>query len=77
MSVPSLINGSAGKPKLVTAGKRCECRSCGGEFSKGDHCVIVPNPRTMGSDKRFCRECFLLVLEKTRRDVAVLERLFD
>jgi hypothetical protein len=77
MNIPSLINGSAGKPKLATAGKKCECRACGSEFVKGDRCAIIPNPRSMGSDKRFCRTCFALILAKTRRDVTVLDHLFD
>ncbi len=76
MNVPSLINGSAGKPKLATVGKKCECRTCAATFAKGDRCAVIPNPRSMQSDKRLCESCFRLVLQKTRTDLAKLDDLF-
>ena len=77
MSVPSLINGSAGKPKLAIVGRKCECRACAATFAKGDRCAIFPNPRSMQSDKRLCRLCFGLVLQKTQSDLSKLAALFE
>ena len=45
-SIPSLINGSAGVPKVATAGKECLCRGCGASISKGEKCFDIPNPRS-------------------------------
>jgi hypothetical protein len=75
-SVPSLINGSTGKPELASCGKSCPCRGCEIDLPKGARCFDVPNPRTkFASSRRFCPACFQLILEKTRRDIDVLARL--
>jgi hypothetical protein len=74
--IPSLINGSAGRPTTATAGKRCECSGCDAAIIKGDKCFDIPNPRTAFSNpRRFCPACFKMVLAKTREDVAKFEAM--
>ena len=74
--IPSLINGSAGRPAVATAGKKCECTGCDAAIVKGEKCFDVPNPRTAFSNsRRFCRACFKIVLAKTRADIAKLEAM--
>jgi hypothetical protein len=73
--IPSLINGSAGVPKVAIAGKECPCRGCGSSISKGEKCFDIPNPRTAFSNsRRFCRLCFNGVLAKTKVDIAAFEQ---
>lgn len=74
-NIPSLINGSAGVPKVAIAGKECPCRGCGASIGKGEKCFDIPNPRTAFSNsRRFCRVCFDGVLAKTKADVAEFEQ---
>ena len=74
--IPSLINGSAGRPVVATAGKKCECAGCDAAIVKGEKCFDIPNPRTAFSNsRRFCQACFKLVLAKTMADVAKLEAM--
>jgi hypothetical protein len=73
--IPSLINGSAGRPTLKTAGKKCDCVGCGGGIIKGEKCFDIPNPRTSFSNpRRFCVECFRQVLAKTKADLVEFEQ---
>lgn len=75
-SIPSLINGSAGRPEATVAGKGCPCRGCKSTIAKGEKCFDIPNPRTaFGNSKRFCHSCFRRVLEKTQADLGVLRSL--
>jgi hypothetical protein len=74
--IPSLINGSAGNPKVSVAGKKCDCDGCDGEIVKGEKCFDIPNPRTaFSNDRRFCQACFKIVITKTKADIAKLETL--
>lgn len=74
--IPSLINGSAGKPTLETAGKKGSCSGCDAEIVKGESCFDIPNPRTAFSNtKRYCVECFGIALDKTKADIAELETI--
>jgi hypothetical protein len=75
VNTPSLINGSTGRPGQVTAGKRHPCRGCGSDILKGETCFNIPNPRTaFGNPRRYCAACFRRILEKTKADIATLER---
>jgi hypothetical protein len=72
--IPSLINGSAGRPTLATAGKQCKCKGCGAEIVKGEKCFDIPNPReSFANSRRFCQVCFKVVLTKTKDDLAEFE----
>jgi len=74
--IPSLINGSAGRPSAETAGKKCPCKGCGGSIVMGEKCYDIPNPRASFSNpRRFCAACFKKVLMKTQADVTELESL--
>jgi len=74
-NIPSLINGSAGVPKVAIAGKECPCRGCGSSISKGEKCFDIPNPRTAFSNsRRFCTACFNDVLAKTKTHIAEFEQ---
>lgn len=73
---PSLIGSSLGRPKMVAAGKRTPCSRCGADIAMGDKCFDVPRPdKPFNSSRRFCTECFSLVLEQTKTDLALLETL--
>jgi hypothetical protein len=72
--IPSLINGSAGRPAAAIAGKKCDCVGCDAAIVKGEKCFDIPNPRkAFSNSRRFCHACFKKVLAKTRTDVAELE----
>ena len=72
--IPSLINGSAGVPKGVAAGRECKCKGCDVAISKGEKCYDIPNPsKSFGNSRRFCPTCFRAVLEKSKADIATLE----
>jgi hypothetical protein len=72
--IPSLINGSAGRPVATTAGKKCDCVACDAAIVKGEKCFDIPNPRTAFSNsRRYCSACFKLVLAKTLADVSKFE----
>ena len=74
--IPSLINGSAGRPKKVVAGKKSMCRGCKSDIIKDEKCFDVPNPRSsFASSKRFCIVCFKRILEKTKEDTMSFELL--
>jgi hypothetical protein len=74
--IPSLINGSAGRPTTETAGKKCNCTGCNAILTKGDKCFLIPNPRkAFSTPRRLCPACFKLVLAKTKTDIAELEAL--
>ena len=69
---PSLIGSGAGSSKIVMALKKRTCKRCKNEISSGTKCVEVGVPGTFGS-KTYCKECYILVLEKTRTDLERLE----
>ena len=72
--IPSLINGSAGRPGLALAGKKSTCKGCGREILKGEKCVDIPNPRAaFASSKRFCCNCFKEIIAKTKQELATFE----
>lgn len=73
---PSLIGSSLGRPSKVTCGRSTPCSRCGQDIAKGQECYDVPQPlEPHSSTRRFCQACFRDVLERTKRDVAELERL--
>lgn len=73
--IPSLINGSAGSPKLEIVGKKSDCKGCGGGIAKGEKCFDIPNPRkAFSSSRRFCLSCFKHVLEKTAQHLDDLSK---
>lgn len=75
-SIPSLINGSAGRPRLATAGKKCECKGCHASISKSEKCFDIPNPSTAyANTRRFCPACFKEVIAKTKLDIAKFEAM--
>jgi hypothetical protein len=75
-SIPSLINGAAGKPVLAEAGKKCTCKGCGSVITMGEKCFDIPNPHTAHSNsRRFCASCFAAVIKRTKADIEKLETL--
>jgi len=60
---------------MVVAKKKCPCRGCNQDILSGEKCFDVPNPRSaFSSSRRFCCECFKIVIIKTKQDVANLEK---
>lgn len=75
-SIPSLINGSAGRPAVAIAGKKSECKGCHVSISKGEKCFDIPNPSTAyGNPRRFCPSCFNEIILKTKADIIKLETM--
>lgn len=73
---PSLIGSSLGKPAKATSGKKCECSRCHADIVKGEECYDVPQPlKPFSVKRRFCRGCFVNVLEQTKRDLAEIGNL--
>lgn len=74
--IPSLVNGSTGRPTAAIAGKRCGCAGCSAPIIKGEKCFDIPNPRSAFSNsRRFCSSCFTMILTKTRADIVKLETM--
>lgn len=73
---PSLIGGSNGKPKLVTAQRKSSCYRCHGEIASGVVCFDIPKLGAgFATSKRMCRECFEMMLQKTADDLEELRKL--
>ena len=75
---PSLITGSSGTPKKVTAKKKRECgrREC--TIKSGEICFEVPQVSDVYPNKKtFCRPCFKEMLEKTRKDLDHLDSMLE
>ena len=73
---PSLIGGSLGKPQAAIAGRESPCSRCKKGIPMKVKCVDVPQLRKrFASTRRFCIDCFLLVLEQTRHDLEGLSDL--
>lgn len=72
--IPSLINGSAGRPKKALAGRKSPCKACGKDILKDESCYDIPNPtKSFNPSRRFCKSCFKQILQKTKDDVVALE----
>lgn len=69
---PSLIGSGAGSSKIVTAKKKRTCKRCKGSISGGTKCLEVGIPGSFGS-KTYCKDCYLLILQKSKTDLARLE----
>lgn len=73
---PSLIGASNGRPRIITVKKRSKCVRCGSGISAGAECVGIPK---LGGGftrlKRYCKTCYLNILEQTRTDLDKLENL--
>lgn len=71
---PSLIGGSLGRPKHAVAKKLCRCSRCKEEIRQHQRCYDVPQiGKSFSSTRRFCVDCFALVLAQTRQDLQELE----
>lgn len=68
---PSLIGSGAGSSKIVTALKKRTCKRCKKAISGGTKCIEVGVPGTFGS-KTYCKECFILTLEQSKKDLKAL-----
>lgn len=73
---PSLIGSSLGRPVAKVAGRSCACSRCKGNIAMGSKCYDVPQPlKTFSATRRFCTDCFALVLEQSRRDLDDVSKL--
>lgn len=66
---PSLLNGNAGKPNRVVAGRKRECTRCHGAIVKGELCFEVPHPGFAQGWETYCCDCFANVLDQTKKDL--------
>ena len=73
---PSLIGGSLGAPRFVTAKKRRPCKRCDQPILMSAACVEVARPGQMGR-KTFCTSCFGEILTKTRERLDALRSELD
>lgn len=69
---PSLITGNHGRPVLEIAGGKRKCKRCGNEILKGNRCVSIPIPGSMGS-RTYCCACLASIVAQSRKDLDKLE----
>jgi len=69
---PSLIGGGAGASKIIFAKAKRTCKWCKSEILKSSKCVEVAIPRSFGC-KTYCTNCFIHILDQSRKDIANLE----
>lgn len=73
--IPSLITGSSGRPIKVIAKRRRPCCYCPNEILLSEACFEVPKIGTgFSSKKTYCLNCFISVLEQTKKDLNNLEQ---
>jgi hypothetical protein len=73
---PSLIGGSNGRPKRVDVLRLSECCRCHRNLVKGDTCIAIPKlGGAYPTPKRYCDECYGLILKKTSEDIAEISNI--
>lgn len=74
--VPSLIGGTNGKPRQVTAKGKSTCKRCKVTIERGSVCIEIPQiGHGFSNSKRYCVDCFAEILEKSRSDLNDLSSL--
>jgi hypothetical protein len=72
---PSLIGSGAGGSKFLVAPGKRTCKRCDHSISKGQHCVEVAKPGSMGH-RTYCVSCYSDILSQSEVDLGKLkERL--
>jgi hypothetical protein len=69
---PSLLSGTAGASKIVSAINKRKCKRCKAPIPAGSSCVEVGVPATMGH-RTYCGDCFAKILAQTRQDLDALD----
>jgi hypothetical protein len=72
---PSLIGGTAGTSRFVTAAKKRTCKRCKSGIPAGSVCVEVTIPGSFGH-KTYCASCYGNILTQTKKELAELENRF-
>lgn len=73
---PSLIGLSNGRPERVVVKKKCKCHRCGCDIECGQDCFGIPKLKSgFSTPKRYCRECFHNILDKTYSDLEEIKNL--
>ena len=73
---PSLIGSSNGRPKRAAVLKVSECCRCHRGMVKGDKCIEIPKlGGAYVTPKRYCDECYGLILKKTTDDIAEISKI--
>lgn len=70
---PSLVTGNHGRPVFEIAGRKRRCKRCGVEILKGERCVSIPIPGSMGK-RTYCRSCLSKIIMQSRKDLDRLEK---
>ncbi len=74
----SLISAKNGKPKYLIAKKLCKCSKCKTLIRASQKCVEVPMiAGAYTNKKRYCLNCFRLVLNQTIKDIEQLKEELD
>jgi hypothetical protein len=72
---PSLISKSNGKPYSHCYKRNTKCTRCNSDIASSQMCFLIPKDGGgFINEKPFCLICFRLILEKTKEDVAELEK---
>lgn len=69
---PSLVCGTAGKPRIVFAKGTRHCKRCETKLIRATKCIEIPIPGSLGR-KTYCCDCFLDMITKSREDLDLLE----
>jgi len=74
-SIPSLIGGAHGKPKLVETGRASSCVRCNSIIVGHAKCAEVPNlRRSFRTPQRYCLDCLRQIIAKSRQDLESIEQ---
>lgn len=73
---PSLIGLSNGRPVRIEVLKKCSCCRCKSDLSVGNDCFGIPKSGAGFSKiKRYCKECFQNIIQKTESDLDEIKKL--
>lgn len=69
---PSLIGSRAGASKFVTVKGKRKCKRCGAALAKGDECVEVGIPGSLGH-RTYCLTCYGEILDQSEKHLKKLK----
>lgn len=75
---PSLLVQSTGMPEVYDCKKATNCYRCKSSIRSGARAFKIPKAQSGFTNKKpCCRECFSQILEQTKSDIAVLEKMLS
>ncbi len=69
----SLLSINYGRPKKVIVKRLSACKRCKKELNIGESCVDIPKYNGYKSNQRYCLDCFVEIINKTRIELDGIE----